>query len=183
MSVSSISLTVKGVILKYNLQIPMTILYWNFFSFSDGSLEYYRQPMRKFFSAVIYTGNFHNFLLLSGIYWFPSNHFGFSFPLFQTAVSVILSFGIFIIINDMLHSTIHFRKQQAFVTGSTVSGAVITTGACCTVPFVFPLLSIFSQGFALGTLVFLGSYSDIIDLFVFLVIILFHIEMSSRNYS
>lgn len=175
---SSSALSIRGMILKYNLKIPIAILYWIFFSFSDGTFEYYRQPIRKLFSAVVYTGSFHNFLLLTGIYWFPSSHFGFSFPLFQTVVSVILSAGILIIVNDLMHTRLGSSKQKAFVTGSTLSGAVITTGACCTVPFAVPLLSIFSQSFALGALVFLGAYSDIIDLFVFVIIILFHLKMS-----
>lgn len=176
-----VAFAVKMTILKYHLTLPLAILYWLILSFSDGSLEYYRQPMRKFFSAVIYTGNFHNFLLLSGIYWFPSSHFGFSFPLFQSAVSIILSTGIWIILKDMSRSEIPSGTHQVFVTGSTISGAVITTGACCTVPFIFPLLDIISQSLALSILVFLGTYSDIMDLFIFIAIIFFHIKMTSEK--
>lgn len=176
-----VAFAVKTTILKYHLPLPMAILYWLIFSFSDGTLEYYRQPMRKFFSAVIYTGNFHNFLLLSGIYWFPSSHFGFSFPLFQSAVSLILSSGIWMILREMSHSKISSGTQQAFVTGSTISGAVLTTGACCTVPFVFPLISIVSQSLALSFLVFLGTYSDIMDPFIFILIIFLHIKKTSEK--
>lgn len=174
-------LKIRHIIWRYNLPLPFASVYWILFAFSDGSLEFYGPPVRIFFSAVLYNGNFHDFLLLSGIYWFPSSHFGFSFPLFQTAVSLLMSLGIWIILRDFSISGFHYIRKNASAVGSAITGVVITTGACCTVPFIFPLLSIISQSFALGSLVFLGTYSYIMDLFIFALIMFMHIQITERN--
>jgi uncharacterized membrane protein YjfL (UPF0719 family) len=92
-----------------------------------------------------------------------------------------MSLGIWIILRDFSISRFHFIRKNASAVGSAITGVVITTGACCTVPFIFPLLSIISQSFALGSLVFLGTYSYIMDLFIFALIMFMHIQITERN--
>jgi len=155
-------------------------VYWVLFAFSSGILTFYSQPATWLFTygvgsrpvLFLYTNNIHNFLDYSGIYWFPDEHVGVSLLLLPTLVSIVMAVLFYVILGDLLllHS---LRRKKAVLTIATFP-SVVTTGACCSVPFMYLLIVLLSQQAATWFYLIMSAFSYPLDLFLIVLMVYVH---------
>ena len=167
--------------------ISIGILYWLLFAFSSGMIEYYGTSLAGILGdsvgngpfLVLYFSNASDFLKYSGLYWFPTDHIALSLPILQFVLSVSLSIMVSLIMIDLIKSKKSGgrRKGKILSIGGSVIPAVFTTGACCSLPFIYyALLVVTSVSTSFGVTLLFASYSYLLDAIIFTVLLLFHMR-------
>ncbi len=175
----------------------ISALLWIMNAFSAGFFEYYGESLygaigkgvgNKLIFAV-WTNNFHLFLDLSGLYWFPTYHFGVSLPIFPLFFTLYLSYALFVTLRDIFASW-NKKNRRTVVAKFSYSFLVstLTTGACCTFPIIYFAIAIFvSASTSLAFDIFLGRISYLIDVLNGTFLIWLHrrnrIKRDNRFYS
>jgi len=174
---------------NWPIMLVSGIVYWLIFAFSSGILQYYNNPLIWLFTEgvgskpvlVFYTVNVHDFLLYSGLYWFPNEHFGISLLILPTFVACLLAVVFGFIVADVM--TVYSLKRKRAVLTFTLLPSIATTGACCSVPFMFILVALVSQQAALGLYAILREISYPLDLILAVVLIYIHRSMGKTMVS
>lgn len=173
--------------------IAAGILYWALFAFSSGMIEYYQDSVSAVLSnslkhapIFIYYGNIHFFLIYGGLYWFPTYHVGITFPVMQFTLSVILAVMFSLVLGDMIKSkgTRIVKKNSGMSLGWSLFSLISTTGGCCSLPFIYYILSIVtSTSASFGVTLFFSSYSYVIDMWVIAALIIFHLRNKKTSHT
>ena len=166
--------------------IPITVgfIYWFFLAISSGMIEYYRFSLAGVLSKTvghipkfIYYQNFGYFLIYGGLYWFPTYHIGITLPVVQFTLSVFLSVMVALVLEDTLKigNRKYLKKGNGISLGGSMLSLISTTGACCSLPFVYYALSLVTTtSTSFGVTLFFSSYSYFIDEAIIIVLAFIH---------
>jgi hypothetical protein len=158
---------------KDRIVILIGFIYWLFLAISSGMIEFYPFSLADALSKTvanrpvfIYYHNFDYFLTYGGLYWFPTYHIGITFPVLQFTLSVFLSVLISLVLKDILKikNNNSLKRRNGIMLGSSMLSLISTTGACCSLPFVYYALSlVMTTSASFGVTLFFSSYSYFID--------------------
>ncbi len=173
--------------------IMVGAIYWFLFSLSSGMIQYYRYSLGDVLSKTIgnepvfiYYHNISYFLMYGGIYWFPTYRIGISLPLMQFTLSIFLAIMVSLVVGDTIkinRSNVSKRENEISIGGSLIS-MITTTGGCCSLPFVYYLLSfITTASTSFGATIFFASHSYLIDAFIILILVVLHLRNRKANQS
>ena len=166
-------------------------LYWFLFSISSGMIQYYRYSLSDVLSKTIgnkpvfiYYHNISYFLMYGGIYWFPTYHIGITLPLMQFTLSVFLAIMVSLVVGDTIkikRSNVLKKENRISIGGSLIS-LITTTGGCCSLPFIYYLLSfVTTASTSFGATLFFVSHSYLIDAFIILILVVLHLRNRKLN--
>ena len=184
------SLRQRPKIIKITL-IMVGVIYWFFFSLSSGMIQYYRYSLGDVLSKTIgnepvfiYYHNISYFLMYGGIYWFPTYRIGISLPPMQFTLSIFLAIMVSLVVGDTIkikRSNVSKRENGISIGGSLIS-MITTTGGCCSLPFVYYVLSfVTTASTSFGVTLFFASHSYLIDAFIILILVVFHLRNRMEN--
>lgn len=178
---------------RKSMDITMVLVgssYWLLFAFSSGMIEYYRYSLADVLSKTIankpvflYYHNLSYFLMYGGIYWFPTNHIGIALPLMQFTLSVFLSIMVSLVVGDTIKiKRGKIKKRNGISLGGSLLSMISTTGSCCSLPFVYYFLTLVTtSSTSFGVTLFFSSYSYLIDSFIILILVFFHLRNRKFN--
>ncbi|MGC8505742.1 MAG: hypothetical protein ACP5NK_03425 [Thermoplasmata archaeon] len=174
---------------RYILPAAISSAYWVIFAMSSGMIQYYTQPQVWLFTKgigsrpllIIYTDSLHNFLLLSGIYWFPSEYLGITLQFLPAFLSVALSFMVFLMLLDFnMAKTFKKGLKGALPVSVLTFPAICSTGACCSLPVADIILSFVSESSAIAAFKLLASVSYPLDMGILSVMIYLHLGIKKQ---
>ena len=170
------------------LGLIISISYWVIFAFSSGLFEFYSVSLYAVLSEgvgripvfALHTGNIYSLMAYSGLYWFPTYHFGISFPIFPFLISVLLTYSVYLLVIDLI-TIFKLRKKgkkSLLVFIPTVASSLFSTGACCTLPIAYFVLALFlSATTSFAVYLVFAEYSYLMDA----IVISFMLWVHRRN--
>lgn len=176
---------VKKEIKTVLLSLIISISYWIIFAFSSGMFEYYPVSLYDVLEIgvgtnpvfVLHTGDIYSIMEYSGLYWYPTYHFGITFPIFPFLISVLLTFAVYFLAMDLITIfKLRVKSKKTFlILAPTVASSVFSTGACCSLPIAYFILALFlSATTSFAVYLIFAEYSYLMDAIVISLMLLVH---------